>query len=259
MLIKANTAFDYEIGLADGATDQFPQAKFYEKDGTLDGTANLVHDANGYYNAEYTYTGTDEQLKVRVLVYSDSYGGTLNTDYNQFSETIDVVDYLAQTGADSDTLETLSDQLDAVQTTLNTSAASIAAALNGSTLSIRRGDIFSEEISDLGDISGRTKLYFTGRINADDPDSASLVQIEESAGLLYINGSNTDIVSSNGSITVTDEVAGNITIVLKGVETAKLFVQSAGEYDIQEIDADGPKTKTIGDLHVVKDITRATE
>lgn len=143
--------------------------------------------------------------------------------------------------------------------TLTQTSASVAAALDGDTITIRRGDTLTVLITGLGDVSTRTKLWITGKSDRDHPDTSALFKIEETAGLEVINGA-TATTPANGSITVTDEVAGDMTIVIKGVETAKLSSLSGGAYDVQLLSDDGtdPLTLTDGELHVQLDVTRAT-
>ena len=139
--------------------------------------------------------------------------------------------------------------------TLTQSAASVAAAVSGSDITIHRGDSLSVAITDLGDISGRTMLWFTVKTSARDADTAAIVQIEEAAGLVYINGA-TAATPANGSITVDDAVAGDITIVLDEVETAKLLPDSL-VYDVQVLDSGNVTTLTAADATVAADVTRA--
>jgi len=139
--------------------------------------------------------------------------------------------------------------------TLTTAGATLAAALSGSDMSIRRGDSLSVAITGLGSLVGRAKLWFTVKEGYPDADTASIVQIEETAGLLYLNGV-ASTVPVNGSITVDDAVAGDITIALDEVETAKLRPDSLG-YDVQVLNAGDVTTLTVGDATVVADLTRA--
>ena len=140
--------------------------------------------------------------------------------------------------------------------TLTQSAASVMAAVSGSDLSIRRGDSFSTSITGLGDISGRTKLWFTIKEKGSDMDSAAIVQVEETAGLLYINGG-VAATSGNSTITVDDEVAGDITITLNEVETAKLKPNNSLIYDVQVLDSSGVLTLSAAGAIVPADVTRA--
>lgn len=202
---------------------------------------------------------------------------------------------VARTGADSDTLETLSAQIDAVPTlaefatedtgeteaaagsvaklaqgaagmtaqdiweysprTLTQSAAEVASVIRGIVLTITRGDSLSASVTGLGDITGRKKLWFTVKGDLADEDAASTIQIEETAGLIYLNGAAGTAL--NGDIAVDDQSAGNITVTLKAAATAALAVGSYS-YDIQWVDAsDAVHTLGSGGCRVVGDVTRA--
>jgi len=140
--------------------------------------------------------------------------------------------------------------------TLTQSAAQVAAVVAGSTLTVQRGDTLSAALTGLGSIVGRTKLWFTAKRHLDDADTASIIQIEETAGLVYLNGAAGTAL--DGAITVDDEDAGDITITLAAVASAELAAGSYS-YDIQWVDAsDGVHTLSGGPVRVTPDVTRAT-
>jgi len=142
--------------------------------------------------------------------------------------------------------------------TLTMAAATIIAVLRGEELAILRGDTLDIDITGLGDISGRSKLWFTVKNDKDLADSGALIQIEETAGLLYINGAAAS-VAGNGSITVTDAANGNITIELAAVETAKLDDIGRLYWDMQMLDGSGVvQTMTNGRAVIIGDVTRET-
>jgi len=144
----------------------------------------------------------------------------------------------------------------AADRTLTQSAVAIQATVDGDDIAIQRGDTFSAAITGLGDISARTNLWFTVKVQRSDADSASIIQIDENNGLLYLNGA-AATVAGNGSITVNDAVAGNITITLAAAETDDLRPQAL-QYDIQMATATGVSTLSDGSARVVADVTRAT-
>lgn len=142
--------------------------------------------------------------------------------------------------------------------TLTQSAASIASAVEGSVISIHRGDSFSASVTGLGDISSRSKLWFTVKLNQEYADVVSVIQIEESAGLVYLNEADASARSANGSITVNDQVAGDITITLDEVETDDLATALGLYYDIQMLTSGGAvETLSAGSAMVTADVTRA--
>ena len=171
---------------------------------------------------------------------------------------------IARVGADGDTLETLSDQIDGVEPadvwayatrTLTQSAASVAAAVAGSSITITRGDTLTVSFTALGNISARTKLWVTFKTDRSLTDAQSTIQIVEGVtGLVYFNGAAG--TAANGSLTVTNETTGALTIVLAAASTDDLDIRS-GYYDIQMLTASGVTTLTAGDYSVAADVTRS--
>jgi hypothetical protein len=140
--------------------------------------------------------------------------------------------------------------------TLTMTGSAIIAAITGSNISIHRGDSISISIADLGDISGRAKLWFCVKRDRRDTDDQAIILIEESARLTRLNGAAYG-TPAHGSITVTDAVAGDITIEIDEAATAEL-IPSANVYDVQVLDAGAVSTLTDARCDINADITRAT-
>lgn len=116
--------------------------------------------------------------------------------------------------------------------TLSQVAAVVAAAqADAGALAITRATSWSEQLTGLGPITGRSKLWFTAKFVCDDPDSAAVIQIEETAGLLRLMGA--AATANQGSLTVDDEAAGNVTPALLVAATANLPVGTVLCYDIK--------------------------
>ena len=179
---------------------------------------------------------------------------------------------IARVGADSDTLETLSDQVDAIDDYIDTEVAAIkaktdlittgttltiASAVVGSTITAHRGDTLSAALENIGALTNYSKLWFTVKRDYDDADTAAVIQIEKTGGLLYLNGAVG--TAGNGSLTINDEATGDVTIVLNASETAKLSPGNY-QYDIQILRSAGTpvSTLTYGEFVVPADVTRAT-
>lgn len=122
-------------------------------------------------------------------------------------------------------------------------------------ISIRRGDTVLIVLTGLGNISARTKLYFTVKDNLQASDAESIIQIEETAGLLVLNGASA-ATSSDGSIVVNDAVEGNITVTLKAALTNVLAIQSGWRYDAQIVTATSVNTLAEGTASIIADVTR---
>lgn len=127
----------------------------------------------------------------------------------------------------------------------------------GETIELYRGDTFTwTPKRQLGNISARTKLWFTVKQDHTDIDVAAKIQIEETAGLLYINGAVAGTVA-NGDITVSNATLGVLTVELAAVETAKLTGSGKWFYDIQAIISGAVTTLLMGELYAIGDVTRA--
>ena len=141
--------------------------------------------------------------------------------------------------------------------TLTQSAASIASAVSGSTITIHRGDSLSASLTDIGALTDSSKLWFTVKRRLSDADSASIIQIDDDTGLLYLNGEAAG-VAANGSITVDDAATGDITIALDEAETDDLVPADGLYYDVQMLDTSNDVTTMAqGWCHITGDVSRS--
>lgn len=133
----------------------------------------------------------------------------------------------------------------------------IASVVVGSTITAHRGDTLSAALENIGALTNYSKLWFTVKRDYDDADTAAVIQIEKTGGLLYLNGAVG--TAGNGSLTINDEATGDVTIVLNASETAKLSPGNY-QYDIQILRSAGTpvSTLTYGEFVVPADVTRAT-
>ncbi len=94
-------------------------------------------------------------------------------------------------------------------------AASAVAVLSGATIEVYNYSYWDIDITGLGDLTGRTKLYFTVKNDPNnEDDSQAMLQVEETANLLYFNGASQIADPTKGSLTVTDVANGNATITV---------------------------------------------
>jgi hypothetical protein len=140
--------------------------------------------------------------------------------------------------------------------TLTQTAAQVTAIVTGDDITVMRGDTITIALTGLGDISDRTKLWFTVKQFLNQADSDSIIQIEETAGLIYLNGA-AAATPTDGSITVNNAVLGNVTIVVKAASFALVTSPANLKYDVQMLSVSGVTTMTNGHFHVVDDVTRA--
>lgn len=189
----------------------------------------------------------------------------------QFLSAINVLQMSANRhlqGADGDTLKTLSDQLDAIDVngtaaavwaytprTLTQTAAAVASVMAGTSLTITRGDTLSATLTGLGNITGYANLWFTVKWATSDLDAAAIIQIDTDTGLLTVNGA--AATAGNGSITVDDATAGDITIALEASVTDDLTPATGLVYDVQWQSGTSIYTLTSGVAVVSADVTRA--
>ena len=131
----------------------------------------------------------------------------------------------------------------------------IAKALRSHDLTIYRGDTWSQQISGMGDLTGRTDIWFGFKVDPSDTDAESIVLISETIGLERINGA-AALIPGNGSITVVGaDTAGVIQVDLDEVETAKL-VPDKRFWDAQQLNAGVVTTPKAGRITISADIVR---
>ena len=144
--------------------------------------------------------------------------------------------------------------------TLTQTAAEVAAAVAGSTLTIHRGDTFTATLTGLGSLADYVSLDFTVKSKRSDDDDSAVVRIRLNAtglgdGLLRINAAEAG-TPGNGSITIDDLAAGDVTLTLAADETEGLTPHVGYFYDIQMITATAVETLTAGTCNVTADVTR---
>lgn len=150
--------------------------------------------------------------------------------------------------------------------TLTQTAAEIASVLSGDDLTIHRGDTLTISFTSLGSVAARSKLWFSVKSSASDADANAQINVlvtnpanATTDGLQYIAGT-TATTKANASITVNDEDDGDITVVVKAVEVAKLSApMDDWVYDMQMLDTSGNiSTLTSGTAVMAADVSRAT-
>lgn len=144
--------------------------------------------------------------------------------------------------------------------TLTQSAASVTSTVAGSTITITRGDVLSRSLTNIGALTGYISLDFTIKESKDDTDADAILRIRKNAsgtgsGLLRVNKA--AATAGDGSITIDDELTGDITIALVATVTDDLAPRNGLYYDIQVITAAGPTTLSDGTCNISADVTRA--
>lgn len=126
---------------------------------------------------------------------------------------------------------------------LTQSGAAVAAAVAGSSVTQTRGDTWSIPLTGLGSMTTHSKLWVVLKRNAAEADAESLVMVEHTDGLLYLNGAApvAPITSASGTLAITDESAGAI---LWGVDKAATALLPPGTwtYEVQQLTTGGEVT-----------------
>lgn len=152
-------------------------------------------------------------------------------------------------------------------------AANIAAQLAGmgntvtdndsndpSTISKRRGDLWTVPFTDLGAFGTWSKLWLTIK-SGDTTDANATLQVlvtnpgAVGDGLQRLNGGTA--TAAQAAIVVDDEDDGDITVTVQAAATAQLSPTSY-DFDIQILRPTGPTTLNEGSWTVRRDATRAT-
>lgn len=118
----------------------------------------------------------------------------------------------------------------------------------GSVVTIVKGDTMVLPFTDLGDITGRGKLWFSIKDDPDDDDDEAVVFIEESAGLVTLNGA--AATSGQGSIAVSDQAAGDLTVTLDEAASVELTRKRGRFYSVKVLDSGAATTLTRGTVDV---------
>jgi hypothetical protein len=151
------------------------------------------------------------------------------------------------------------DAIKAKTDALDNSAVTFVTAVNGTTITVLRGDTLSASLTDLGALTDYVSIDFTVKENYSKTDDEATIRIRKNAsgvsdGLLRLNGA-AALSSALGSIAIDDLATGDITITLDETATDDLSTRIY-VYDIQMITATEVKTLTYGKLIVTADVTR---
>ena len=139
--------------------------------------------------------------------------------------------------------------------TLTQTAAQVAAVLAGSDITVQRGDTLSVALTGLGDLTGRTKLWFAVKESSEDEDTEAIIFLEETDGLTVVNGA-TYATVTDGEISVTDDVAGDLAVTILPSVTKDL-ASGTFKYELQSLNAVGAvRTLTRAIFKVTPDIVR---
>ena len=147
--------------------------------------------------------------------------------------------------------------------TLTSSGASVATAADGSTHTFYSGDEITIAITGLGSLASRTDVQYAVKLTRRNPDASAQLFITESAGLVRVGGAAiaSPVVATDASLTVDDEDAGDITIVVKAAASILMAPnQKRHVWGVKLFPTgSGPRTLSEGIAHVIEDVVQATE
>lgn len=160
------------------------------------------------------------------------------------------------TGAGSGTYDETTDSLEAIiaeieehavaGVTVVVQASSVAAvaALDSGQITIVRYSTYRARFT-TSSLAGRTGLKFTLKSAVPTlgsmADAESLIQIDESAGLVIVNGSTVGVTSANGSITYVDDT--HVDVFIDETVTGLLTAGSRMPYSIKMLNSAGDDTE----------------
>ena len=151
---------------------------------------------------------------------------------------------VARVGADSDTLETLSDQLDAIQAIIDgidTSAVTVTTSNNAGKLTIERTATFAATVSGLAIPADWLAVIWTvkGAASDDDDDAVLQVRVSNPAVVLTDGLQRIEGVAPSGSLTIAsgsctvNQAGGTVVLALKAAATAALTVRGGAAWDLR--------------------------
>lgn len=142
--------------------------------------------------------------------------------------------------------------------TLTGATVQASTPLVGTKLTLLRGDTIAFSFAGLGGMATRSKLWFTAKLDNGDEDAAAILQVEESAGLVVLNGG-APATDETALVAVTNAVTGTVSVAISAAAAKQLPPTTGGVWDLQLRTADGTVTTLAsGALVISKDVTRAT-
>jgi hypothetical protein len=209
--------------------------------------ARAGHTTDGTYGDTAEWAGSVDTAAIADAVWDEA------REDHATADTFGAVDEWAGAGGGATAAEVWAH---ATRTLTTPAGEPLPEVYDAGRLNIHRGDTFSASITGLGGLAARTKLYWTIKDDRADADAASSAKVEETAGLQVLNGAVAQ-TATDGDITVDDEAAGDVTLLLKAAATATL-TPGRHFYDIQMVTAATVATVATGMVVVSPDVTRAT-
>lgn len=113
-------------------------------------------------------------------------------------------------------------------------------AITGNAISGRAGDTWAIELAGLGSLADADDLVWTVKSKGDDADAAARILIDLD-GLAVLNGA-AHGTAADGSLTIDDDAAGDVTIAIKAPQTEAVGKFRNAIWAIKKITAGGVAT-----------------
>jgi hypothetical protein len=234
VVVKQFTVQTPSTGEATDA-DSLPTGKLVRNGADTAETVVIANVETGVYTATVTIpsgyaVGDDVEIRIQAVMATVTGKGII------WSDRVDVT---------IDSRATAATVWSYTERRLTDPAASAGDTSNAGDITRYTATRWTIELTGLGDISGRSAngLYFTVQKKKGAEDRRALIQIQEGVGLLYTGGREAQ-TAANASLTVDDEVAGDVTIVVKEDEN-QYYSEGDYYYDVKMLTAAaGPSVKT---------------
>lgn len=214
-----------------------------------------LHNADGTSAAGLT---TTDLLEVAAGSGSYEWTGTLPDGHRGYIRFLDGATFKAHVGIEPAEVETAAAVWAYASRTLTTAIAAVSPppVISGDLITIIQADTMVLNFTGLGALTGRSKLWFSVKDSVDDEDSEAVIFIEESAGLVTLNGAAG--TSGQGGITVTDAGTGAITVTLDEAAAAQLTLKRGRAYSVKSLISGVATTHTRGTADVSWTAAKAT-
>jgi hypothetical protein len=179
---------------------------------------------------------------LRLLGRSDAANATAKAEFNleggTYSEGTDAQQALMENGAN---VTTIANKVVAKLRGAFPNSGLIGDSLDGATWTVYRGTDWTIPLTGLGDLTGVTDLVVTAKKDLDNADSQSLLQVQQTEGLLVFVGKTT-YTPADATLTITDAESGEATLTIKAGVTKDTWI---GEHkiDVKRFDGAGVELK----------------
>lgn len=217
--------------------------------------------STGWYRATLDGSKTTTPGKYRAQ-YRANVAGDLRDDYCEFEVGYDSADLRAVNGNTTKAAYLEGAIAQAVwtyvsRTLTSTRDETINQLSNGIDIKITAYTQCRIPFSNLGDLTGRSALYFTAKRSTRYGDAHAILQVKEGTGLIRLNGAE-PANASWASLVITDEAAGSGYLELEENATSSLDEVRPLEFDLKMIRGGASTLVRRATAYVTQPVTQAT-